>query len=122
LPPLKAKSNREQGGHIAMGFTIGIQLPMPVGEGEAAISSVNTVDGKWGPRLQILFQDDEERTASMFCPTKATESNMLGKLLKAVYGKVQKVESDDLLGQRVKVFVEHHEKDDKTYSNVIDFP
>jgi len=119
---LNKSPNDREGGEPDMGFTIGIQLPMPAGEGEAAISSVNTVDGKWGPRLQIVFEDNEERTAIGFYPTKATESNMLGKLLKAVYGKIQKVESDDLLGQRLKVLVEHLEKDDKTYSNVIDFP
>jgi len=116
----KAKS--ETGGCTDMSITIDVQVPMPAGESEAVPSSVNTVDGKWGPRLHIILEDDEERTASLFCPTKATESNMLGKLLKAVFGKIQKVESDDLLGQRVKVLVEHVEKDDKTYANVIDFP
>jgi len=117
----KAKSI-EQGGNFDMGFTIDVQIPMPAGESEAIISSVITVDGKWGPRLHFIFDDDEERTASLFCPPKATESNMLGKLLKALFGKIQKVESDDLLEQRVKVLVEHLEKDDKTYANVIDFP
>ena len=96
-----------------MGIMIDVQVPMPAGENEAIISSVNTVDGKWGPRLHIVFQDEEERTASGFFPMKANESNNLGKLLKAVFGKIQKIESDELLEQRVKVLVEHHEKTTK---------
>jgi len=117
IAAFKAKSI-EQGGDIEMGITIEAEELVEPGVYDAAIVEIDSIEGKYGDRLQVTFDVGEGRHTNGFFALKATPNNKTGVLFEKALGELRTADSDELIGKRVKVLVEHKQVDGRTYSNV----
>jgi len=76
------------------------------GEYEATIVDLKDIDGGRGKILNIEFELEGGSFVTGEFPIEATETNQTGKLIESALGKYMSVESNDLIGRTVKVFVE----------------
>lgn len=108
----------EKGGNKEMGFMINVEDVIEAGVYEATISGVETKEGKFGPVLVVAFKLDDGRLLDSLFPLPAKVSNRTGLLIKKALGETKRLDSDALIGKKVKIFVEHVERNGHTYANV----
>jgi len=116
IAAFKAKSNI--GGSNFMGITIEAEELIEPGVYDALIDSVESIEGKYGERLQVAFALDDGRTVIGFFAPKATPNNKTGMLFEKILGELRTADSDELIGKTVKILVEHKQSDGRTYVNV----
>ena len=101
-----------------MGITIEAEELIEPGVYDALIDSVDSIEGKYGERLQVAFALDDGRTVIGFFAPKATSNNKTGMLFEKTLGELRTADSDELIGKTVKILVEHKQSDGRTYVNV----
>lgn len=101
-----------------MGFNIDTEDPIEAGVYDLTISKIDTKESKFGPRLQVTFKDEDSRSGDGFFPLPAKLGNKTGLLFKRALGEFKKVNSDELIGKKVKALVEHVQRDGHIYVNV----
>jgi len=109
--------NLEEGGK-AMGIIIEAVELVEAGLYDAKITDVKMIDSKFGDRLQVEFELEDNRTVNGYFPPKATPSNKTGSLFEKALGEYRTADSDELLGKTVKILIEVKQSDGRTYSNV----
>jgi len=103
-----------------MGFEIeAIEIADP-GIYDATIVDLKIVDTKFGQRLQVEFELEDNSFVNGFFQPKATPNNKTGKLVEKALGKFRSASSDELLGKKVKILIEEKQSNDKTYVNATD--
>jgi len=110
--------NPKKGGDENMGFSIeAVKTPEP-GVYDVTIADVKVIDGKYGERLQVEFELEDDRKVNGFFPKPATSNNKTGQLFKKALGEIRNADSDELIGKIVKILVEEKQVDGHTYTNV----
>jgi len=82
------------------------------------IGEIESIEGKYGDRLQVTFDLGQGRYTNGFLAAKATPNNKTGVLFEKALGELRTADSDELIGKRVKVLIERKQVDGRTYSNV----
>jgi len=116
IAAFNAKS--KTGGITTMGITIEAEELVEPGVYEATIASIDSIEGKYGERLQVTFDLEDERQVNGFFAPKATPNNKTGMLFEKALGELRTADSDELIGKTVKILIEHKQSDGRTYVNV----
>lgn len=101
-----------------MRFKIDVQKLIDPGVYKATITEVDTIEGKFGTRLQIKFELPDGGILKDFFPPIATPTNKTGRLFERAFGKLEAAYSDDLIGKTVNVEIEHTQYNGRTYSKI----
>jgi len=115
---LNTNPNNGKGGDTDMGITIEAEELIEAGVYEARIANVSSIDGKYGPRLQVSFELKDCCYVNGFFAPKATPNNKTGELFEKALGELRTADSDELIGKTVKVLIEHVQRDGRVYCNV----